>query len=78
MKVTEDVLIVRSVDEVASSVIVRVEELHTAFLVHRAHTVGGPLVSDAHRTELDGRDVYTSVGVKLSVIAQLGLGRRRL
>ena len=36
-----------------------VKELERAFLIHRAHAVLLPFVSDAHRAQLDRRDADT-------------------
>ena len=68
---------VRSIDEVSTEVIVRVEELEAVFLVHRAHSALGPLVTNAHTPKADGRDADAGSGAELAVEAQLGLGERQ-
>ena len=53
-------LIVCGIDEVPTSVIVRIEQLEATLFVHRAHTVLCPSVADRHRTESKRRDSNAS------------------
>ena len=66
---------VRGVNEVASSIVKRVEEREARLLVHRAHTEVLPLVPDAHAPQDDGGDMEAGNGRKLAVAAELGCGR---
>lgn len=69
-------LAVRGINEVTPRLVVRVQELETGVLVHGTHTNLVPLISNAHGTELQGRDMDTGIGGQLAVDAQLGLGLR--
>ena len=62
------------IDKVAACVEVGIEQLEAALLVHRAEPNVRPLVTDAHGTELDGRDVDASERSESPVATELGLG----
>lgn len=67
----EDLLEVSSIDKNAASLVIGVEQFKAGLFVHRPHHIT-PLLADAHRTELKGRDAHTSVGRYNSVAAELG------
>lgn len=56
-QVCEYSLVVGSVDKVPATVVEGVEELEAVYLVHGTHTSSCPLVTNAHGTELKGRDI---------------------
>ena len=53
-----------------------VKELERGFFIHGAHAKLLPLVSDAHRTQLDWRDANTGEGRQGTITGKFG-GRRR-
>ena len=54
----------------------RIKELEGAFLIHRSHAIFMPLVPDAHRPQLDGRDANTREGGQGAITSKLGRWRR--
>ena len=67
-------LVIGRVDEVTTSFVVGIEQLETVLLVLAAQADLGPLVTDAHPTELNRRDVHTSVRRELAMDTELRLG----
>lgn len=70
---TEDVLVARGIDEVASGVVIGVQELETLLLVHGPHAGFVPLISDTHGSESNGREVHAGLGRKLPIATEFGL-----
>jgi len=66
-------LVARRIDEISSSIVVRIEELERLLLVHVAQKAA-MLVADAHRAELQGRDVDASIRAELPVDCERGGG----
>jgi len=54
-------LIIGCVDEISPSLVERIEKLERGFLVHTTHAELVPLVTDAHGTELQGRDMNAGI-----------------
>lgn len=72
----EHPLVVGGIYKITAGLVKGIEQLEAAFLVHRTQAELRPLVANAGRTELDGRDMDTSGGRKLAVDTELGLGFR--
>jgi hypothetical protein len=74
-KENRDLLETGGIDNVASSFPEGVEELEAHLLVHFTHTNLGPGgLSNAHPTELEGRDMDTSALGELTEVTETGLG----
>ena len=65
-------LIVGCIDEVSAGLIKSVKQLEAGFLIHSSHPVLIPLVTNAHGTETDGRDVDAGERRELAVATELG------
>lgn len=76
-KYYEHALSIGSVDKVPACVKERIKELEAALLVHRAHAVLLPLVTDAHGTELYRGDMDACERRKRTMPSELGLGLGR-
>lgn len=69
-------VVVRGVDEVASSLEERVKKLEAGLLGHETHPELVPLVANAHCPKAEWRDVHAGGGGELAVEAELrGRGR---
>lgn len=66
------VLVIGGIDKVPAVIIIRVQKLETGGLVHRSHSSVCPLVTDAHGTELEGRNMDTRVGREATETSELG------
>ena len=55
-----DILAVGGVDEVTTALVKGVEELEARLFVHAAHAFICPLITNAHCSEHEGRDIDTS------------------
>lgn len=49
-----DILLIGDIDEIATGIVIRVEQLEVLLLVHGTHTMLFPLVTDGHGTESNG------------------------
>ena len=67
-------LAVRSINEVTPRLVVRVQKLETGVLVHGTHTNLVPLISNAHSTELDWRDMHAGTRSEWPMATELGGG----
>ena len=56
------VLVIGGVDEISASLVECIKELERGCLVHAAHAEFFPLVTDAHGTELQRRDMDAGIG----------------
>ena len=60
-RITSYVLVIGGVNEISPSLVERIEELERGCLVHATHAELLPLVTDAHGTELQWRDVDSGI-----------------
>ena len=70
----QNLLVVSGIDEVAASLIESIKKLETSILVHSTHALFGPLVTDAHGTETDRRDMNACARSKFTEVTKLSSG----